>query len=198
MKNITLTLSFVFLAVFANAQVEKLAGPRIGVTFLSTGISADIVNEGIDHWDDNDEIGNSGSAFVTQYGWQWESRFADGHDVTGLVEWVVLVGGMEKGLFLPSVSSMVGARTSSGLEFALGPNLSLSGIGMVFGAGFNFKAGDLNLPVNIAFTPSFKKTRDRDSSIYNPVTDEWEYTEWEEEFNTGSRFSIMIGFNLGR
>ncbi len=30
-----------------------------------------------------------GSTITTQYGWQWEKRFADnGGDVVGLVEWV--------------------------------------------------------------------------------------------------------------
>ena len=31
------------------------------------------------------------------------------------------------------------------IEFGVGPNLSLSGIGMVFGVGYNFKSGSLNL-----------------------------------------------------
>ena len=58
---------------------------------------------------------------------------------------------MEKGKFLPSVSSLVGARTESGLEFAVGPNLSLGGIAMVFGAGYNFKSGKLNMPSKLCF-----------------------------------------------
>ena len=40
---------------------------------------------------------------TTLYGWQWESRFADAGNVTGIVEWVALVAGMEKGKFLPWV-----------------------------------------------------------------------------------------------
>ena len=94
------------------------------------------------------------------------SRFADGGNVTGIVEWIALVGGMEKGKFLPSVSSMVGARTASGLEFAVGPNLSLSGIAMVFGVGYNFKSGNLNIPVNIAFVPGRKRTYSQQEESY--------------------------------
>ena len=71
-----------------------------------------------------------------------------------------LIGGMENGLFLPSISSMVGARTSKGIEFAMGPNLSLGGIAMVFGAGYNFKSGSLNMPVNIGFVPGRKNTQE--------------------------------------
>jgi len=85
----------------------------------------------------------------------------------------------------------------------LGPNLSLSGIGMVFGAGFNFKAGDLNLPINIAFVPGIKRTIDR--HIEGPGPDgDWntwqDNTSTDDEITTttGSRISITLGFNLGR
>ena len=39
-----------------------------------------------------------GSTITTQYGWQWEKRFADnGGDVVGLVEWVALGSGNGEG-----------------------------------------------------------------------------------------------------
>ena len=94
------------------------------------------------------------------------SRFADGYDVTGLVEWILLVGGIEKGLFLPSFSSLVGIRTSSNFDFAFGPNLSLSGVGAVVAIGKNFKVGELNLPVNIAFRPGIKRTKEFGGDTY--------------------------------
>jgi hypothetical protein len=121
---------------------------------------------------DNDKLG---PAITTLYGWQWESRFADGGgEIVGIVEWIVLVGGMEKGMFLPSVSSLVGVRTASGIEFAVGPNLSLGGIAMVIGAGYNFKFGKLNLPVNIAYVPNMNKTynHDAESAEYDHVWNE--------------------------
>ena len=127
--------------------------------------------------------------------------------MTGIVEWIALVGGMEKGMFLPSVSSMVGLRTTKGIEFAVGPNLSFAGIAMVIAAGYNFKFGKLNLPVNIAYVPNMNKTYEID-----------ELYEWVEEYDengdiiggheeltspeysithpTGARISVMVGFNL--
>ena len=54
---------------------------------------------------------------------QWESRFIDGGNITGL-SWVVLLGGMERGKFLPSISSLIGLRTIEGFEMN-GPNLTL-------------------------------------------------------------------------
>ena len=157
MKKILLTLALGLGLLTANAQIEKLAGPRVGFTFISPGPIADFLHDGFDFDGDEEKHGSTGSAMTTLYGWQWESRFADGGgQIVGIVEWIVLVGGMEKGMFLPSASSIIGARMDNGLEFGVGPNLSLSGIGMVFGMGYNFKSGRLNLPVNISFIPGRK------------------------------------------
>jgi len=198
----------------AEAQIEKLAGPRVGVTMITPGSFSSIIRGDVSMFSDQvreEWTGSTGKygAAITQYGWQWESRFADGGDITGIVEWIALVGGMEKGMFLPSASSMVGLRTAKGIEFAIGPNLSLGGIAMVFGAGYNFKFGKLNVPVNIAYVPSMNKTYNHDA----------EY-EWVEEYDgngnyigggeietspaysvihpTGARISVMLGFNLSR
>ena len=118
MKKLLLTLILGILVIVSNAQIKKLQGPRLGFTLLTPGWSADIINEGLSADEEpNYESGSSGSAFVTQYGWQLESRFADGEKVVGIVEWIALIGGMEKGLFLPSVSSLVGLRSDAGIEF---------------------------------------------------------------------------------
>ena len=205
-------LSITFLS--AEAQIEKLAGPRVGVTMITSGSLASIIRGDVPFFSDDvskEWTGSTGKygAAISQYGWQWESRFADGGDITGVVEWIALVGGMEKGMFLPSASSMVGLRTAKGIEFAVGPNLSLGGITMVFGAGYNFKFGKLNVPINIAYVPSMNKTYNHDA----------EY-EWVEEYDgngnyigggeietspaysvthpTGARVSVMVGFNLSK
>ena len=205
-------LSITFLS--AEAQIEKLAGPRVGVTMITSGSLASIIRGDVPFFSDDvskEWTGSTGKygAAISQYGWQWESRFADGGDITGVVEWIALVGGMEKGMFLPSASSMLGLRTAKGIEFAVGPNLSLGGIAMVFGAGYNFKFGKLNVPVNIAYVPSMHKTYNHDA----------EY-EWVEEYDgngnyigggeietspaysvthpTGARISVMVGFNLSK
>ena len=198
MKKIFLTISLFTLLLTVNAQTDKLSGPRIGFTFIGAGPVADFINtKDIDALDNNDFFGEEGNAFLTQYGWQWETRFADGYDITGLVEWIVLVGGMEKGLFLPSVSSLVGVRTSSNLEFAFGPNLSLSGIGAVLAVGYNFKIGEINLPMNIAFRPGINKTRSFDELIFDSNGTVIGSNEVEEKYNTGSLVSLIVGFNLG-
>ena len=209
MKKIIYTLSIVLgLGLSANAQIESLAGPRIGAVYMTASPASNFLNGTLELDDmgdlpeDYNDIAKG--AFTSLYGWQWESRFADGYDITGIVEWIVLVGGMEKGKFLPSVSSMVGARTGSGLEFAMGPNLSLGGIAMVFGIGYNFKSGDLNMPINIAFVPGRIGTQENHTSgdegpdgIWGTNDDEEEY-DFPVDYHTGNRFSITVGFNLGR
>ena len=141
MKKLFILIISISFITDSYSQTEKLAGPRVGFTLIGAGPIADFINsKDLDRLDDDEfEYGELGSAFITQYGWQWETRFADGYDVTGLVEWVLLVGGIEKGLFLPSFSSLVGLRTSNNIEFAFGPNLSLSGVGAVVAIGKNFK-----------------------------------------------------------
>lgn len=185
-KKLVFTILLGLGLLTANAQIQQLAGPRIGVTLITAGSTADFIHKGFDYIDeDENKIGETGSAFTTQYGWQWESRFADGGgDVVGIVEWIALVGGMEKGKFLPSVSSVIGARTSKGLEFGVGPNLSLSGVGMLFAVGHNFKSGSLNMPVNLVFMPG----KDVDSSFNGE----------DYSYNTGARISIMVGFNMSK
>ena len=215
MKRIFTTILLSIILLSADAQIEKLAGPKVGITMVSSGSLASILRKDVGIFSDEvreEWTGSTGKygAVMSQYGWQWESRFSDAGNITGIVEWIALVGGMEKGMFLPSVSSMVGVRTSKGIEFAVGPNLSLGGIAMVFGAGYNFKFGELNVPVNIAYVPSMNKTYNHSGPLletfYDPdgIPDNGdEYFDYMEEsysvtHPTGARISIMVGFNLGK
>ena len=217
MKNIFYIL-FVFsiLSFSASAQVDNLSGPRLGAVYISPSPVSSFIRGVMDLDDIGDELSPdyndiTKGALSSLYGWQWETRFADGYEVTGIVEWVALVAGMEKGKFLPSVSSLVGARLESGLEFAIGPNLSLAGVSLVFGAGYNFKVGDLNIPVNLAFVPGRIQTQESytdwnsvwvdPDGIPNNGDEEWEevsYVVPEFDYNTGSRISLTLGFNLGK
>ena len=196
MKNINLAIVFVLMTFMSQAQIVKLSGPRIGGTFITAGSASDFVQNGNVPGDDG--WNNSTATFISQYGWQLESRFADGEDMVGLIEWVFLVGGMERGLFLPSISSLCGMRSSSGFEAALGPNLSLTGIGMVVALGITIKTSNLNVPVNISFVPGKSNTYETN-----------EYYVWDNEtgtnisvpgsstdYLTGSRISLTVGFNL--
>ena len=218
-KTIYILFIFSVLTFNATSQINNLSGPRLGAVFISASPASSFLRGDL-ALDQTGELPPSfddfaKGALTSLYGWQFESRFADGYDVTGIVEWIVLVGGMERGKFLPSVSSMVGARLESGLEFAAGPNLSLAGVAMVFGIGYNFKAGDLNLPVNLAIVPGRTLTQESynfsgsqqvlvdPDGIPNTGDEFFDqiYTSTlvpEFDYNTGTRISVTVGFNLNR
>ena len=111
MRKQILLISLSLIVLSVDAQIEKLAGPRIGITAITPGLLSNVLRKDVKVFSDENReewtgsLGKYGSV-TTQYGWQWESRFADGEKIVGIVEWVALVGGIEKGFFLPSISSI--------------------------------------------------------------------------------------------
>ena len=137
-----------------------LSGPRIGLTVLGPG--------SIDRLKTEDIHVNS---VVSQFGWQFEKRFYTSQEgLTMLTEFVPLLSGLEQGVALPSLNWLVGVRGPSGLEFGIGPNVSPAGAALVLAGGVTFRAGAMNIPLNVAFVPS----------------------------RSGSRVSILSGFSLRR
>jgi len=126
------------------AKTVSLSGPRFGFTSLSDGIVEKLHERSIDV-----------RPAITQFGWQFEKEFYGKQGGLAAVnEWVVLLGGLEQGVVLPSVSWLVGLRTRGGAEFGLGPNVTPAGVAMAFAAGVTFRHGVLNVPVNFAVVPS--------------------------------------------
>jgi len=157
---------------------QNLSGPRVGFTILTDGELTDNLDE---------EFGLN-SNLITQFGYQFEKQIMGDDKVAGLVEGLLFIGGLEHGLFLPSVSGMFGARFESGYEFAIGPNISLSGAALVLGFGKTIKAGNLNIPINFAWVPSTSRQR----TDYDYDDDDVNETE---TYQTGHRFTITVGFN---
>jgi hypothetical protein len=148
-------------AVPPAAPAASLSGPRLGFTFLSDGIVRRL----------KDDASINVSPVVTQFGWQFEKQFySTENGPTAVTEWVVLVGGLEQGVVLPSVSWLVGMRTMKGAEFGIGPNITPVGAALAVAAGVTFRAGGLNVPVNVAVVPS----------------------------KSGVRVSLLAGFNTRR
>jgi len=126
------------------ADVADLSGPRFGFTFLPEGLIQTLAERDI-------QVGPN----ISQFGWQFEKVFyTKGSSVTMVTEWVALLGGLEQSVALPSLSWMVGVRTRDGAEFGIGPNLTPAGSGLVLAAGMTFRAGALNIPLNVAVVPS--------------------------------------------
>lgn len=141
-------------------ETANLSGPRFGVTMLSQDIVDRLALRGI-------RLRSS----ITQFGWQWERQFfTKDSGVTMVTEFVGLLGGLEQNIAIPSLNWLVGIRTREGAEFGLGPNLSPSGVAIVFAAGVTFRTRAFNVPLNIAYVPS----------------------------RSGSRVSVLTGFSLRR
>lgn len=139
-------------------KTVNLSGPRIGFTSLSQRVVDALAERSI-------EV----QPLITQFGWQFEKQFySKSGGLTAVNEWVVLVGGLEQDVVLPSLSWIVGLRTPEGAEFGVGPNITPVGTAIVFAAGVTFRSGALNLPVNVAVVPT----------------------------KSGVRFSMLAGFNF--
>lgn len=161
--------------------IKNLSGPRIGFTIISNGdLKEDLVSE----------FGLT-SNIISQFGYQFEKQIMGDENIAGLVEGIVFLGGLEYGLFLPSFSGMFGARFSSGYEFAVGPNISIGGAGLVIGVGKTIQAGNINIPINFAWVPS--TSRQSSNNYYDEDDD---LVEEIETVRTGNRFTLTIGFNF--
>jgi hypothetical protein len=124
----------------------SLGGPRFGVSYINGG-GYDKLLEAVRKAKPDSEV----DPFMTQFGWQVEYRmFRTSRGVTALTEFIPLVGGMDQGLALPSATWLVGLRMPNGFEFGVGPNVGLSGAGMMAGMGYTVDLGGLNIPINLA------------------------------------------------
>jgi hypothetical protein len=137
------------------------SGPRFGVTWLG-GEIADTISDRL-----NVDI----QPVITQFGWQYERQFASLEGgPAALNEWILLIGGLDQGVFLPSLTWLVGVRMPNQFEFGVGPNATPAGVALAISSGMTFRKGALNIPVNLALVPS----------------------------RYGMRVSVLTGFNLYR
>ena len=139
----------------------SLSGPRAGITYLTPAVVDQI----------KEDFSKDINPVISQFGWQFEKRFMSSDTgATAVTEWVVLFGGIDQGVVIPSLTWLVGMRTVGGIELAAGPNLSPAGTGVAIAAGVTMRVGNLNVPFNAAVVPSAN----------------------------GPRFSFLLGFNSKR
>ena len=131
------------------AKTVSLAGPRFGFTMLNDDIIEKLHERDIDV-----------HSPISQFGWQFEREFYSKQEgPTVLNEWVLLLGGLDQGVAIPSLSWLVGMRTKEGAEFGIGPNITPGGVALAVAAGVTFRAGVVNVPMNFAVVPSKYGTR---------------------------------------
>ncbi|GAA3998328.1 hypothetical protein GCM10022408_06400 [Hymenobacter fastidiosus] len=135
-----------------------LGGPRLGFTVLTAGAATKAEERNI-------------KPFITQFGWQFETRvFRLPNGTAGLVEIVPLIGGLEQNKFIPSLNALIGIRGPKGFEFGLGPNLTPISASIALAVGTTYRTHGVNFPVNLAVVPG----------------------------NGGARISLLVGFNSRR
>lgn len=152
----------------------KKGGPRLGCTYIGEGDAAKKITD----------MGKY--PFVSQIGWELEARlFRSNGGLDAVLEFNFLLAGMEQGMVLPSGNILLGLRGKEGLELAVGPNFSLSGLGMEFQIGSSLQWKDMNFPVSLSFVPSVRKTE---------TTYSYTGKEHTETLETGFRITFLVGF----
>lgn len=139
---------------------QNLSGPRVGVTAIAGSLA------------DTLKARYGAAPFLTQFGWQFETRmFEVDEGYSAMTELVALIGGLEQGMFLPSVSWLVALRAHRGAEFGVGPNISPAGVALAVAGGVTLRSSaGINFPVNLALASG----------------------------KGGQRVSVLVGFNLER
>lgn len=138
---------------------RRLSGPRVGFTVLNDRAIEQINDafgrEECRYIGDNyvcttdDVVGSV--PVITQFGWQWERRlFQLSTGTTGVSELVLLVGGAERGVLIPSATFLVGVRSRGGLEVGVGPNIAGTSVGYAVAVGHTQDFGEVAVPVNAA------------------------------------------------
>lgn len=133
----------------------KLSGPRVGFSYLNR-VPEELNTRIQDAFGKDTRL----SPFVSQFGWQFEWRYFEtpGGDA-GVLELIPMIGGLDQGIVIPSLNTLVGYRHSSGFEVGFGPNITMVQTGFVFACGYNFHNGYMNFPVNLALVPGRDATR---------------------------------------
>lgn len=123
---------------------QHLSGPRFGFTAFTGDVA--------------DQRAAAGKeAIMTQFGWQFETQIGSlAGGSQALMEWVFLIGGVEQDELNASLGWLAGYRLENGLEFGVGPNVSITKdnqdptTSMLVAAGATMPFGDLYVPMNLA------------------------------------------------
>lgn len=129
------------------------SGPRMGFMFApgDAAIARRLKDHGL-------------GSVVSQFGWHFEKRVVPFNGGPQLVtEAVPLIGGVEYGKVVPSLTLAMGVRLPSGFEFGMGPSLTAvsatnANMGLVVAAGKSIDYGDVRIPLNLAVSTNPRGT----------------------------------------
>ena len=123
---------------------QKLNGPRFGFTVFTGEVAEYRQAMGL-------------QPIMSQFGWQFETQMVSTTDGNqALMEWLILLGGLEQDETSISLAWLAGYRLYNGLEFGVGPNFnanfkeSVTNTSIIMAAGATLPFGELYVPVNFA------------------------------------------------
>jgi hypothetical protein len=140
---------------------ENLWGPVVGVVYVAASQSE--FNEALQRMYPNAE--RDYVPLLTQFGLNFEQRIRLGGSGSHFAfQETFMVGGIDQGMALPSVSVQVGFRSRRGPQFGLGPILLASwtradmevslSVSVVYSLGWGFSFHDAYVPLSIAVVPT--------------------------------------------
>lgn len=161
---LTITLGALRTSAVTNDAYESttfkrhnLNGPRMGMSAVLAPDST------VQARMKNNDIGTVTSLF----GWHFEWLIAP--QTVGpafVIQTVAMIGGVEYGVVLPSVSGMMGIRMPGGVEFGMGPQFGYSGApeepvttSIVMAVGHSFDYSGVSIPLNLAYTRNKNSNR---------------------------------------
>ena len=124
---------------------DDRSGPRLGVAYLTRGSET------------AKQLNKPFYPVTTLFGWQFEHPFDVGPEFPTVVsELILLVGGLEQNVVLPSATWLIGVRQTNGFEIGVGPTITGSGTQVAVAAGVTHHFSLVNVPINVAVAPARK------------------------------------------
>jgi len=152
---------------YLSIESLRLSGPRIGLTIFGGSLG--------DLYEAPESVGGfDANRVMMQVGYQFEIKYYTSKKIQALMEIIPAITGIDQGIVIPSCSFLSGFRDNQeGWEIAAGPIASivpikngqlhsdgfpLPRINFIVGVGKSFRAGKLNIPINIFFIPGQNDT----------------------------------------
>lgn len=124
---------------------QFIVGPRLGASYVL--MSRKDFSEAVSEFYPEERY----LPITSLFGISFEQRILLGETRSHFAfQEVFLLRGLEQSVALPSASLLVGYRDASGFEIGAGPNLTLSGLGVVIASGWTFYHKGVFVPVNVS------------------------------------------------
>ena len=143
----------------SNSRFELILGPRVGSSYIFS--NWETFNDTMQEMFPDSR--RKYIPLITQFGLNVEQRIQLGATDSHFVfQEILVIGGLDQNLIVPSLNALIGFRSHAGLEIGLGPNLSLGvdngnpslAVSVLYAIGWTFSFSDVHIPVNIAIVPT--------------------------------------------